>query len=183
MVLRRVAERCDQLDLAYFITGSVASGIWGESRLTLDVDVAITLPQHLAIDFCHGFPPPDWYADAESAREASQQGGQFNIIYIPEAVKADIITPADTPYNRSRFARCQRVDLPAGGHAMFAAPEDVILKKLEHFAQGASDKHLRDIAGIWRVSRDRIDLNYIEHWSAQLGTAATWRSLRSTLGM
>jgi hypothetical protein len=35
---------------------------------------------------------------------------------------------------------------------MIAAPEDVILGKLWYFAEGGCDRHLRDIAGILRVT-------------------------------
>lgn len=183
MVMRRVAERCEQLGVAYFITGSVASGIWGESRHTQDVDFAVNLPRERAAELCAVFQPPDWYADAESARQASDRGGQFNIIYIPEAVKADIMTLADVPFNRSRFSRRQLVALPGGGSAMFASPEDVILKKLEYRREGGSDKHLRDIAGIVRVSGGSLDLQYVTEWADALGVGPQWSALRSSLGI
>ncbi|RPJ03448.1 MAG: hypothetical protein EHM31_00745 [Candidatus Aminicenantes bacterium] len=37
-------------------------------------------------------------------------------------------------------------------------PEDVILKKMVFYRDGGSDKHLRDIAGILKISSDAIDL-------------------------
>jgi len=61
--------------------------------------------------------------------------------------------------------------------AVFAKPEDVILKKLEYYRLGESDKHLRDIAGVLRVSGDQIDIAYIERMAAQLGVAAAWQLL------
>jgi hypothetical protein len=38
----------------------------------------------------------------------------------------------------------------AGLDIDLAAPEDVIIGKLRFFAEGASDEHLRDVAGILR---------------------------------
>ncbi len=52
----------------------------------------------------------------------------------------------------------------------FAAPEDVILKKMEYYREGASEKHLRDIAGM-------IDESYIGQWADQLGLRESWNAL------
>ena len=183
LVMRRVCDHCEQLGLAYFVTGSVASMSWGEVRYTQDVDIVVALPAALAADFCAGFPTPDWYADPLSAQEAARSGGQFNIIYVPEGIKADIMIPAENDFNRSRLERCKRVDLITGGSAMFATPEDVILKKLEYFREGASDKHLRDIAGIVRVSGNCLDLLYIARWAAINGVALQWEMLRARLDL
>ena len=48
--------------------------------------------------------------------------------------------------------------VPVGEHATvkFAAAEDVILKKLWFYQLGESDKHLRDIAGMLKISGARI---------------------------
>lgn len=56
-----------------------------------------------------------------------------------------------------------------------AAPEDVILKKLVYFREGGSDKHLRDIASILKVSGSPLDRSYTEHWAMRLGVSELWR--------
>jgi hypothetical protein len=52
---------------------------------------------------------------------------------------------------------------------MTAAPEDVILGKLWYFSQGGGDRHLRDIAGILRVTGDGVDRAEVERWARKLG--------------
>lgn len=48
-----------------------------------------------------------------------------------------------------------------------ASPEDVIIKKLEYYREGASEKHIRDIQGI--LSQTTIDEAYLRGWIEQLG--------------
>ncbi|MBX9790761.1 MAG: hypothetical protein K2Y37_17730 [Pirellulales bacterium] len=56
----------------------------------------------------------------------------------------------------------------------FASPEDVILKKLQAYREGGSDKHLRDIVGVLKV-QDSIDRDYISHWASRLGVENEWQ--------
>ena len=73
-----------------------------------------------------------------------------------------------------RLERRQRLPLVPGREAYFARPEDIILYKLMYYAEGGSDLHLRDIAGILRVSGPELDLPYVGEWAARLGLGASW---------
>ncbi|MCX5896295.1 MAG: hypothetical protein NTZ51_10755 [Proteobacteria bacterium] len=44
----------------------------------------------------------------------------------------------------------------------FAPVEYVILRKLEYYREGGSDKHLRDISSILSVSAEQIDFKELE---------------------
>lgn len=164
-LVRLVCGLRERMKLEYFVTGSVASSYYGEFRNTHDIDVVIELPSWRVHDFCAAFPDPEWYVDEETAKRAAAAGDMFNILHIPSGLKADIMVFRGTPFDESRLFRARRVELPAesgGGSAMFAAAEDVILKKLEFFRERGSDKHLRDIASMLKVSGPEIDLAYIE---------------------
>lgn len=176
-LMLKIAALCDKLRLEYFVTGSVASMAWGEPRATLDVDIVIELPAWNVQDFCAAFPAPEYYVSTDAAMDAAQHASQFNVLHVPQGVKADIMVFRDTPYNNARLARARAVKF---GHASvrFSAPEDVILKKLEFFREGGSDKHLRDIGGIVRVSGDLLDFPYIDRWAASLGVTEQWRLVK-----
>ena len=45
----------------------------------------------------------------------------------------------------------------------------VILGKLWYFSEGGGDRHLRDIAGILRVTGDGVDRAEVERWATKLG--------------
>ena len=89
----------------------------------------------------------------------------------------DIMIPAVTPFNASRFARVRMVPHSPDHEAPFASPEDVILKKLEYYREGGSEKHLRDIAGVLKVSGHRLDHGYISDWADRLGLADEWQEV------
>jgi hypothetical protein len=58
---------------------------------------------------------------------------------------------------------------------MFVAPpEYVIIRKLEYFREGGSQKHLRDIRGILAVSDGQLDVAFIEQWTSKLGLTSQW---------
>lgn len=180
---RLVDGLCASLRLPYYVTGSVASVQYGESRTTHDLDVVIELPSWRVPEFCRAFPLPDWYIEPEAVLRAVQSSSQFNVINSTEGLKIDVMPAGVSQYDESRLARARRLDLPGGGSAMFAAPEDVILKKLEFFREGGSDKHLRDIASMLKVSGPEIDLAYIEGWTVRLGVTAEWDLMKRRLGM
>jgi hypothetical protein len=85
-----------------------------------------------------------------------------------------IIIPEPSPFNESRFGRVRRLHAAEDFDACFASPEDAIIKKMEYYREGGSEKHLRDIAGVLKTSRDQIDLAYIDRWARQLGLVEIW---------
>ena len=50
----------------------------------------------------------------------------------------------------------------------------LILKKLQFFREGGSEKHLRDVAGIIKISGDILDRAYLDAWARELGLEEIW---------
>lgn len=71
-----------------------------------------------------------------------------------------------------------RVHPAADYAASFTSIEDVILKKMDFYRRGGSDKHLRDIAGVLRISGEGLDTGYIEDWASRLGLTEIWQAIR-----
>ena len=63
----------------------------------------------------------------------------------------------------------------------FASPEDVIIKKMEFYRDGGSEKHLRDITGILKISGDAVDRNYISEWAKRLELTDIWDAILKRL--
>ena len=93
---------------------------------------------------------------------------QFNLIHVPSGLKVDFMIPSDTAFNESHFRRARRLEFAPGVSACFSAPEDVILKKLEFYREGGSDKQLRDIASMIKISGEDFDREYLERWAREL---------------
>lgn len=172
-LLRLLGERLDRMGCAWFVTGSVASTVFGEPRFTNDIDLVVRIDERQAALLADSFTGDEWYVSREAAVEAARGRGMFNVIHVPSGLKADIVVAKDSPHDESRFARIHRLAMPGGRTEPFASPEDVILKKLEFFREGGSPKHLRDIASMIAVRGvDALDWPYLEHWAGRLGIAS-----------
>jgi len=173
-LLRHVCLTAERLGIRYLVTGSQATIVFGEPRFTNDIDVVVDLTAANVTEFAEEFPADEYYLSLDAAREAIANHSMFNIIHPASGIKIDVIIPGPTAHERSRFERGQRICLSPDFVATFASPEDVILKKLEFYKLGGSDKHLRDIAGVLKISGDKVDRAYIERLASQFGTADAW---------
>ncbi len=180
-VLQRVVETLESLHVGYLVTGSVASMAYGEPRLTNDIDIVAEIDEGHIGGLMAAFPREEFYISEEMIRQAVSEHGQFNIIHPASGLKVDIIVKQDTPFDRSRFGRIRRIFPAQSYQANFAAPEDVIIRKMESYREGHSEKHLRDITGILRISGDEVDRGYISEWATRLNLTDIWESVQARL--
>ncbi len=180
-LLKYLGTSLDRLGIPYLVTGSMASIAYGEPRFTNDIDVVVVLAASQVPALCAAFPAPDFFCSPEAAAQAVRDRFQFNILHPASGLKVDVIVASDSEFDRSRLARGVRLPAGADFETTFAAPEDVILKKLEYFREGGSEKHLRDIVGILKVQAERIDRVYLTDWIARLGLAAEWALIEQRL--
>ncbi|MFY9821743.1 MAG: hypothetical protein WAM82_10180 [Thermoanaerobaculia bacterium] len=176
-LLHFVVEALERIGLRYFVTGSTATIFFGEPRFTNDIDVVVDLPLGKIAELCAAFPSPEFYLSEETVYRAVSRRGQFNVIHPTSGLKVDIMVPVDSPFNRSRFARARKVRPAPDFDATFSSAEDVILKKMEAYREGGSEKHLRDIAGVLKISGANLNRSYIEDWADRLGTLEIWQEI------
>lgn len=176
-IFSEVLTILEHLDIPYMIGGSVAAIAYGEPRLTLDMDVVIDLTPKQAHLLAKSFGP-EYYVSLESIIDAITNQGHFNIIQSECGIKIDFYILKQDEYNRGQFQRRKRESFDKNRQAIFSSPEDIILKKLEWYKMGKSQKHLTDIAGIIKVSRDKINFDYIDKWASQIGVADIWQRLK-----
>jgi len=181
-LLQKVVEVFENLRIPYLVTGSVAAMAYGEPRLTNDIDVVAAIDEQHIADLLSAFPSDEFYINEETVREAVHHHGQFNIIHPASGLKVDVIMKQDTPFDTSRFGRIRRIYPAEAYQANFAAPEDVIIKKMEYYKEGGSEKHLRDIAGILKISGEMVDRDYIVDWAKRLGLSEIWDAVQRRLG-
>lgn len=176
-LLLHVVNCYEQLKIPYLITGSIASIAYGEPRFTNDIDIVADIKTEQIDPLKKYFPDKDFYLEKESIKKAIVFRGQFNIIHPASGLKIDVIISRQDSFDKSRFSRSKRLQISENESADFAAPEDVILKKLEYFKQGGSEKHLRDIASMLKISDELIDQNYILFWAEKLAVKDIWENL------
>lgn len=181
-LLRYLTEALERLGLRYFVTGSTATIFFGEPRFTNDIDVVVDLPVGKISELCAAFPSPGFYVSEETVRRAVARRSQFNIIHPSSGLKVDVMVPVDSPFNRLRFTRARRVRPAPEFDAAFSSAEDVVLKKMEAYREGGSEKHLRDITGVLKISGKHLDRAYIGDWAERLGVLDIWREILRRTG-
>jgi len=177
-LLRKMATTLERLGVPYAVVGSTASTAYGEARLTNDIDIVLDLQAEDVERFCNEFPEPEFYLSRRAVEAAVQSRFQFNIIHPTSGLKVDCILVGNNEFDRGQLARAVRVVRKDSGYAVqFAAPEDVILKKMEYYRLGQSEKHTRDILGILREQGNRIDREYIRQWAEKMGLTEIWEAI------
>jgi hypothetical protein len=176
-ILRRAVETLERLSVPYMVVGSIAGIAYGELRFTQDIDILLALEISHVEGLLAAFPETEFYFNAASVREAVRANSQFNIIHPASANKIDFILPRTDEWGRSHFARCRPVRLLPDRDVMAAGPEDIILGKLWYYSQGGGDRHLRDIAGILRITGSGVNRAIVNHWASALGFMETWREV------
>jgi len=176
-LLLRVTRTLEELGIPYLVTESIATIAYGEPRLTMDVDVVVRLPERAVEQLCSAFPSDEFYVSPDAIRDAIRHSTQFNILHPRSGLKVDVIVANDSDFNTSRFSRARTLAVSTSAEAIFASPEDVILKKLQYYREGGSDKHLRDIAGVIRVMGGELDQGYLAQWARQLQVEDLWAEI------
>ena len=176
-LLRFVAAAFERLGLNYFVTGSMATIAYGEPRFTNDIDVVVDLPTEKVAALCAAFPPEQFYVSAAAVAEAVRLRHPFNILHPESGLKVDGFVASESEFDRSRLGRALRLHVLPDRTVSFASPEDVILKKLVYYREGASEKHLRDIAGVLRVRGEQLDMNYLREWVQKLELSDAWQAI------
>lgn len=180
-LLGYVVHILEEQGITYLLVGSLASGVYGEPRLTHDIDVVLELRPDQVAQLCEAFPAPDYYVSEQAAREAVSRGGRFNVIHPASGNKIDFMIARQDAWGRSQISRRRQEQILPGRPGYTAAPEDVIIGKLWYYREGGSEKHLRDIAAMLQVSGDEIDKEYINHWTQQLDFTEEWQAVLDRL--
>ena len=152
-------EPLNKSKLLYMVTGSVASIIYGEPRMTHDIDLVLELRAANVQDFINLFPsdrfycPPQDIIKAEIARETR---GHFNIIHHETGFKADVYPIGRDELHKWGMTKRRAVKVQQS-NIWIAPPEYVIIRKLQYYKEGGSTKHLRDIKRMLELSYEIID--------------------------
>lgn len=174
-LLQYAVDVLEQRKLPYMLVGSLASGVFGEGRLTNDIDIVVDLPLAKVEDLCRAFPSPEYYVNEKAATNAVAAHGQFNVIHPTSGNKIDFMIARSDAWGQMQLSRRRKEILIPGVRGFVAAPEDVILAKMMYYKEGESDKHLRDITSMLRISTAEIDRSYVAEWAARLDVSEIWQ--------
>src|SRR5438105_4092925 len=91
-LLQLFVKPLNEAGARYLVSGSIAAMLYGEPRVTHDIDLVVALSRKHIEQLPLIFPPPEFYVpplpvilSAEAGR-----GGSFNIIHADSGLKADL---------------------------------------------------------------------------------------------
>ena len=159
------------------LTGSIASSIQGEPRLSHDIDILISGDHGIKSILRGHFDAKDYYFDESTINEAIASRSMFNLIDVNSGDKIDFRLLTDSAFDASRFGRKLPITL-FGESAWISTPEDTMLAKM-HWAKksGGSRKQLTDIRQVYEANSSTIDREYLTRWSEVLGVKKYWDDL------
>jgi hypothetical protein len=173
--------RLEKAGLPYMVTGGLAAALYGEPRVTRDIDLVLQITVSQAVQLPRIFDSPEFYCpplEVIRIEITRVPHGHFNIIHSTTAIKADIYPVGVNPFERKAFARRQQINY-LGQQLWLAPPDYVIAHKLDFYRQGGSEKHLRDIRAILTVSSQQIDRICLADNLTQLQLTELWLQIFS----
>lgn len=174
----------NDIGIRYVVTGSIASILYGEPRLTYDIDLIVEIHDQKLTQFMHAFPTIDFYIPPEDIIKIEnnrEERGRINLIHHKTGFKADIYFVGQD--NLCIWAIDNALTLKYHDVPMkIAPPEYVILRKLEYYREGQIQKHLLDIRNIIKHSGDKINLRWLDTNIRNLSLENEWKAVKSVRG-
>jgi hypothetical protein len=118
-------QRLNTLGVAYMVSGSVAVILYGQPRLTHDVDLIVVLDRGHIARLPDIFPPEEFYcppADVIAVEAAREQRAHFKIIHHETGFKADLYLSGRDPLHAWGLARARRLEVE--GQVLVVAPPE-----------------------------------------------------------
>lgn len=165
-----VADALSALGVEHMVCGSLASSKHGEPRSTYDIDVVADLGEDHVTEFVRQLRG-EFYVEESMIRDALARRIAFNVVHLATGLKIDVFPVRDRAFSRMELSRAAREDLDDDLILPMASAEDTLLAKLEWFRKAGevSERQWRDVMGIVKQQRDRLDLPYCRLWASELG--------------
>ena len=175
----------NKIGLPYVITGAVASIVYGEPRLTNDLDLVVMMRIEDVKKFVEAFPAAEFYCppvEVLTIEIRRPYRGHFNLIHHETGMKADIYLAGEDELHRWALSKKRQFALEKE-KVWVAPPEYIIIRKLEYFREGGSEKHLKDIAGMLELSSNEIDFKQLERFVQRYRLEKEWAKAKEMAGL
>ncbi len=146
------------------VIGGVAVAVWGEPRVTRDVDLKVRLGRDEA-ERLLTILAPDYIPLLPDPRAALRQQAMV-FVQDTAGVRLDLLL-ADTPYDVLAIQRGRDIELQPGVTLRVCSPEDLVIYKL--ISTRLRDHE--DAQGIIRRQGSKLDDNYVLEWLHQFEQA------------
>ncbi len=175
---RQVVLSLNELEIPYFLTGSLALAVYSRPRLSHDIDFCVHM-QKPHVSKMVGRLGNDFYIDAQMMTEAIDTQHMFNIIHLGTNEKMDffIFNPSD-PVPDFCFQNLQKVKL-FGLPVPIPTLEGILLIKLRWIKLGGGPIHDQDIRILIDENQDRIQWDRVNRVAEQAALTGILRGYHS----
>jgi hypothetical protein len=162
LLLGRLADAFDAADLPYMVIGGQAVLLYGEPRLTQDIDVTVgvspdRLPEVLAALTEVGIRP---LVDASFVEETLVLPCED----LESRIRVDVVF-SFSGYEQEALQRAKRVDV-AGTEVKFASREDLLIHKIV----AGRPRDIEDVRGVL-LKADEMDVIHVRRWLGEFEAA------------
>jgi len=161
------------------VIGGLAVAIWGEPRLTRDVDLKVLLQRDRAQLLVKALPA-GFRCLADQPEETLRRVG-FLFVQDAAGIRIDFLL-AETGFDVEALSRKRQIEM-MGEHIAVCTAEDLIVYKLISTRPRDHD----DVLGVVRRQQDKLDDNYVTSWLSQFEQAlddstlvTSYRQMRHT---
>jgi len=157
-------EALEKARVPFHCTGGIVSSLYGEPRLTQDIDIVVRLADASDLERLLLALQPKFLIDEIAARQAWRSRRMFQALDQESFVKIDFHVGEDVPGELSRTAH---IELLPGLTVPVVIRENAILSKLLWIRKG-SHKSGQDVLGMLRRSGP-VDWPYLRETAEKLG--------------
>lgn len=169
-----VTRALDDSGVPYSVGGSLASGLSGEPRFTLDIDIVVDLKLKDVGPFVARLGS-GFYADADAIARAVRERSSVNLIHLATNIKVDLFVAGNDGIGATQIRRRQPRQLTDDRSSVvyFHSHEDILVQKLRWFRDGGelSDRQWRDVLAIAKIRGGSLDRAYLSEQARMLGVA------------
>ena len=161
----RIVDILNQHGIPFHLTGGVTSVIWGEPRLTQDIDIVVgneALASQLD-SFLNALSVSAFLFDAESVRSGVQRRRLFQLLDTQASLKLDVYPRELIP---GELSRSEWTEIFEGLRLPIASRSDAAASKLVWISKG-SHKSRRDLRKI-HASASPSERELIQQLAAEL---------------
>lgn len=164
-LLERLARALDHAHLPYMVIGGQAVLLYGEPRLTRDIDITLGVDVDRQADVL-GVATSLRITPLVDPQSFTRDTMVLPCLEPASGIRIDFIF-SFTLYERQAIDRAAHISI---GHARvrFATPEDLIVHKM----LAARPRDHEDVTGIV-LKQPHLDLAYVRHWLAEFAAATS----------
>ena len=155
-LLVNLAQALDRAGIPYMVIGGQAVLVYGEPRLTRDIDLTLGLTPDALSQVLNVTREVNLHILVEDPEDFVRRLWVLPTLHPPTGLRVDFIF-SWTPYEQQALERVRAIEIE-GYPVRFACPEDVIVHKM----LAGRPRDLEDVRSILR--KQSVDVDYIHRW-------------------